>query len=1851
MRRSSLDRRHVWLVVAAAMGLVWLAIARAPAPPPEKSSRAEIDLAALRQALQERDRFGPGLERRLKAEWQQRALKSRQVRAQEIPLTQAPGRELNPTWSPDGRTIAFSTNSVDSNGNGRLDSGDGVGQRFRIWLMNPDGSNARPAIPESDIPPTVPKGDELYPAWFTDSATIAFVISAGGVTDIYTANLRTSPVRIQQRTFGLRGVRRISVAPSGAEIAFEQNNQIYLLALDTGRIRQLTNNGVNRNPAYLPDGRILYESNLDPNTGQPGAFFHIWVMRGDGQQQRPITSGNQNDTEPAPVYFTNPNSNLGQRGFRVAFTSDRNGNRDIFLTDENGANVRQVSPVGNRTQEFQPTVEPFPALPGTIERIAFVTTRSGNEDIWLISSFDIFPPLLSDKFGNPILPQITPKINLPGDTITLTAAVFDPESGVDKVYAIFKSADNPLFLWAVHNEGFPDPASQQNPGDQAAIAHEADWMIVNFDPDTGQERNLPLVNTLELMYQAGQGSDPQAFWQQIQPYAIELFDDGTHGDQKAGDGIYTRRIKLPPTPRDYYVTIIPIDKAGNIPAALTWMALGTYNMVMPQPQLDDLRSPDVQIITTQQGRILLPNRQLSAVPNVGYDNITGCTSKPFAADKDVLFVSDYACGQRWTTERALGLGNFQFPINLINYPGIPTETYYFSDILPPPLIVPYNLQKGVIRKDVFHCPFPNSSLVAIWRTLCRGPVPEDILGLYLPRSFVDPVTKTTRLHAERAVIWLAPYTGSLWVDKGTLEDPVTQGKLARFLSRSGRLLIASGQDLGWALTLNGQVSNDFLTNFLKARFYRVVGGFYGDYSLDLIGLYQAHRHKLQGQLIAAGVYDWGQGFTFNETRLSADDQNIDPDQERHGTAAGIELLGVRFSDDYDPPINPSQYNPTSFGFMGEGCENALVMDTVDVLPGAFATYTYLQGGTNAAVQYRDPATDYRVVTFFFPMEAMNNGFKNTTIGQETLVEPLVFRHTLMNYIMDFLRTGVIAGKVVDTQGKPLEGFTVRAQIGSLQSQPIIFGGALSQRDGSYQIIGLNTGVYDLEVAVPGWASRLLQATSRGVARFGNNVTSFVSAGNDFTATKLPPGSISGKVTEKDGTTPIVGATVTAKIVADEQGNPIVLPPGIPSTYTATTGGDGTYRIEGLPNATYEVTASAPQHSSDTKTGVVVRPGQETTGVDFQLPGEPGTINGQVVDAATNQGIANALVEVLSGNNVIKTATTDAQGNFTISEVPVGTYAVRASAPNYKPNTVTGVQVPTAGTVTVTIALSRAQPGSISGRVTRVDGTPVGGVRVEVVQPATGEVVASTTTDAAFTTVGDYQRNYLITNVPLGTYNVRVSAPGFTPTPTQVTGVVVQEATETRNINFTLRAQFTFAAGVRLISVPYDYTGTGITPPDLLGTNQIATWVTDPSLTDPTTGFRGGQYVLFPTPPADTLRLGRGYFVKFPQSVDFTRPGNPAPTDQPFALVLDKPGWWLIGAPFPFSVDWQRTQVINRANNQRFTLRDAVVQGLLRDSLFTLNLTGTGYQLSSTIDPFLGYWVKVEAPQGVILLIDNQPINRMAGTPSNFRSHQRTLPLRAAFLADQGWLVSLTLKAKDAELGTVQIGMNQSASDGPDALDVPLPPPLRQFIPEWLTFAVVGGAGRSAGLWAADIRSLSARPQVWDLVVEGATTSPLTLTWDRLNEALPADYRLTLVDLDTGEARYMRTTSGYTFTLRDEGRGTGSGIKRLRIIAERRTGVGLKVVGLRQLPTRGEALAVQFVLTEPAIVEGRLLSLTGRLVDVVHPRRWLPSGEHRWMWEGRSKASGMLPAMPYLLELVATGERGEQVRATLLVKIR
>jgi len=326
------------------------------------------------------------------------------------------------------------------------------------------------------------------------------------------------------------------------------------------------------------------------------------------------------------------------------------------------------------------------------------------------------------------------------------------------------------------------------------------------------------------------------------------------------------------------------------------------------------------------------------------------------------------------------------------------------------------------------------------------------------------------------------------------------------------------------------------------------------------------------------------------------------------------------------------------------------------------------------------------------------------------------------------------------------------------------------------------------------------------------------------------------------------------------------------------------------------------------------------------------------------------------------------------------------------------------------------------------------------------------------------------------------------------------------------------------------------------------------------------------------------------------------------------------------------------------LRDAALRGWLSDTLFALNQFATGYVTSIFVEPFKGYWVYVQAPQGVELLIDNTPTRQMVLTGQTARSRQALIDGRLS-ITDDGWLLPLKLTRNGQELSTVQIGVSSKASDNIDPLDLLTPPPLRQLVPEWVTFASVARTGRSETLLYADVRSPSARPQVWDLVVDAPSINggDLTVSWDNLNERVPSDLRLMLVDPDTGETRYMRTTSGYTFTLRD-------GVKRLRVVAERRLGGGLRIVGIKAEPTRGGQLIARFTLTESAEVEVKLLSLTGRVISVVQPRRLMPMGEHRIVWDGRS-VNGGLPKGSYLLEIKAYGERGEQVRGCALWVVR
>ena len=185
-----------------------------------------------------------------------------------------------------------------------------------------------------------------------------------------------------------------------------------------------------------------------------------------------------------------------------------------------------------------------------------------------------------------------------------------------------------------------------------------------------------------------------------------------------------------------------------------------------------------------------------------------------------------------------------------------------------------------------------------------------------------------------------------------------------------------------------------------------------------------------------------------------------------------------------------------------------------------------------------------------------------------------------------------------------------------------------------------------------------------LARFGVTV--------DDGAAPPPPvatGTIAGKVTESDGSTAISGASVVVE----------------GTSLSATTDSNGDYSIGNVPEGTNAVTGSADGFVNEPKTGIGVTKDTMTT-VNFALAATPtGTIAGKVTKSDGGAAISGASVVVV-GTSL--SATTDANGDYSIGNVPTGDRSDKASATGFesqtKPATVNENQ-----TTTVDFALAEA----------------------------------------------------------------------------------------------------------------------------------------------------------------------------------------------------------------------------------------------------------------------------------------------------------------------------------------------------------------------------------------------------------------------------------------------------------------------------------------------------------------------------------------------------------------------------------
>jgi Tol biopolymer transport system component len=189
-----------------------------------------------------------------------------------------------PSWSPDGRMIAFHSARVPGYG---LDvyTMDRAGRFQRRLVTHPTAGGELSDNTRDDFDPT----------WSPDGSYIAFATNRDGNGEIY--RMDTTGHATARLTNNPADDREPAWSPDGRRIAFVSdrsgNSDVYVMSIDSTDVRRLTR-ATERDgaPAWSPDGRLLaYESVRDGNAD-------IYVMAADGSGQRRLTDDPAADTRP-----------------------------------------------------------------------------------------------------------------------------------------------------------------------------------------------------------------------------------------------------------------------------------------------------------------------------------------------------------------------------------------------------------------------------------------------------------------------------------------------------------------------------------------------------------------------------------------------------------------------------------------------------------------------------------------------------------------------------------------------------------------------------------------------------------------------------------------------------------------------------------------------------------------------------------------------------------------------------------------------------------------------------------------------------------------------------------------------------------------------------------------------------------------------------------------------------------------------------------------------------------------------------------------------------------------------------------------------------------------------------------------------------------------------------------------------------------------------------------------------------------------------------------------------------------------------------------------------------------------
>ncbi len=245
----------------------------------------------------------------------------------QIRLTNHPEEDIQPSWSPDGSRIAYTSNRNGGN--------------YQIYVMDSNGKNVR----------RLTNGvNDRSPAWSPDGLKIAF--QGIGNEEIGRENRKAKIHIVAPDGTDLQKLAEDILSndiepawsPDSQRIAFVswregRTAEIYVMDANGENQRRLTHDAqTNRAPAWSPDGgKVVFELSLDEDTT-------IAMINADGTNQRNLTEEVLNG-----IWESNSSPAWSPDGHTIAYVSGIQGRNDtaINLMTVDGVHLKRLGKLHN----------------------------------------------------------------------------------------------------------------------------------------------------------------------------------------------------------------------------------------------------------------------------------------------------------------------------------------------------------------------------------------------------------------------------------------------------------------------------------------------------------------------------------------------------------------------------------------------------------------------------------------------------------------------------------------------------------------------------------------------------------------------------------------------------------------------------------------------------------------------------------------------------------------------------------------------------------------------------------------------------------------------------------------------------------------------------------------------------------------------------------------------------------------------------------------------------------------------------------------------------------------------------------------------------------------------------------------------------------------------------------------------------------------------------------------------------------------------------------------------------------------------------------------------------------------